>query len=106
MEGSGERRPHIERLFQKFLNDEQSAKFIHEVSQRYTLASLTRLANCGSRLSRRGAVLAIGFLAGFEANDVLGQRMRDKDRGVRLLARSCASTRLANSTKLLNWQAV
>ena len=86
MEGPGEQRPHIERLFQKFLNDEQSAKFIHQVAQRYTHASLTRLAACGSRLSRRGAVLAIGFLSGFEANEVLGERMRDSDRGVRLLA--------------------
>ncbi|HAY80040.1 MAG TPA: hypothetical protein DCY79_09585 [Planctomycetaceae bacterium] len=86
MEGSGERRPHIERLFQRFLNDEQSAKFIHGVAQQYTYASLSRLATCGSRLTRRGAVLAIGFLSGFEANDVLGARMRDSDRGVRLLA--------------------
>src|SRR5690606_37653483 len=52
----------------------------------YTLATLERLAEMGTRMSRRAAVLALGFLADYESNAVLGRALCDEDRGVRLLA--------------------
>ena len=78
--------PVIHRLYAQFLTSEDVAAFIKAVSQRYTYGTLVRLAEYGPPISRRASVLAIGFLAGYEANPVLGRALRDDDRGVRLLA--------------------
>jgi tetratricopeptide (TPR) repeat protein len=80
------RPPNLERLYWRFLESRDTAGFIQQVSQRYTVATLQRLAAQGQRISRRAAVLALGFLGGFESNDVLGHALRDRDRGVRMLA--------------------
>ena len=45
-----------------------------------------RLAAVGDRLVRRSAVLALGFVADYESNAVLGRALSDTDRGVRLMA--------------------
>ncbi len=74
------------KLYTRYLDSEDVAVFIRDVSQQYTIATLQRLANCGSRITRRAAVLALGMLAGYESNHTLGQAMHDSDRGVRLLA--------------------
>jgi tetratricopeptide (TPR) repeat protein len=78
--------PVLFRYYAKYLSDEDSAGFIKRVSQRYTIATLERLAERGPRQSRRAATMALGFLADFSSNTVLGRRLRDSDRGVRLLA--------------------
>lgn len=78
--------PLIDRLYLRYLDEEDSAAFILATSRHYTIATLERLALCGACLTRRGAVLALGFVASYEANAVLGQAMRDADRVVRILA--------------------
>lgn len=78
--------PLIEKFYGRFLKTERSAEFIHSVAGHYTIGSLEKLAQCGSRITRRGAVLAIGFLGDFSSNPVLGRRLVDRDRAVRMLA--------------------
>ena len=78
--------PVLHLLYHEYLRDEKSAKFVHEVSRRYTVGSLERLAEYGTRISRRAATLALGLLADFRSNHVMGRRLNDADRGVRMLA--------------------
>ena len=80
------RYPALDRFYQQFLNDECSADFIQSVARTYHLATLERLARFGSRVSRRGAVLAIGYLGDFRNNEVMGSALSDSDRAVRMLA--------------------
>ncbi len=86
MSDDGQRYPLLDRLYQDFLNHENAAAFVKEVSNRYTLGALARLARCGQRVSRRAAVFAIGMLGDYQDNAVLGRALRDSDRAVRLLA--------------------
>ncbi len=76
----------LEKHYRRFLINENSADFIHEISQRYTLHSLGHLVSKGKRVTRRAATLAVGFLGSFKQNHVMGQALIDQDRGVRLLA--------------------
>jgi tetratricopeptide (TPR) repeat protein len=76
----------LHQIFQRYLSDENTARFVADVSARYTVTSLERLAEFGDRYCRRAATMALGFLASYSSNQVLGRRMRDGDRGVRLLA--------------------
>ncbi len=78
--------PVLNFLYRQYLDDEDSAAFIAAVSQRYTIVTLERLAERGRRVPRRAAVLALGFLANYDSNAVLGRALCDQDRGVRLLA--------------------
>ena len=78
--------PLLDRFYHRFLTTEKSAEFIYNVSRRYTLASLERLADGGTRITRRGAVLALGFLGDYQQNGVVGHKLQDEDRAVRLLA--------------------
>ena len=80
------RTPVVQRLYRRYLHDPAAAVFIRDVSQCYTIATLERLAEYGSRQTRRAATLALGLLADFRSNAVLGRRLRDADRGVRLLS--------------------
>lgn len=80
------RRPLLDALYQDYLEAENSASFIRRVGEKYSVATLERLAECGGRVTRRGAVLALGFLADFESNNALGRALRDRDRTVRTLA--------------------
>lgn len=80
------RQPALTIIFQSYLEDENTARFIAEVSRRYTVGTLERLAEFGDRIVRRAATMALGFLADYSSNQVLGRRMSDQDRGVRLLA--------------------
>jgi tetratricopeptide (TPR) repeat protein len=65
---------------------EDTAEFVRSVAEHYSIATLVRLAENGARLSRRAAVLALGMLGDYRINRVLGEALRDKDRGVRLVA--------------------
>jgi len=78
--------PVIVQLYQQYLVDQESPTFIKQCSNRYTTATLERLAVWGRRMTRRGAVLALGFLADYESNSILGRALTDRDRGVRTLA--------------------
>lgn len=78
--------PQLDQLYHRYLDTEESATFIHEVSQHYLLTTLERLATCGQTVSRRAAVLALGMLGNFSHNAILGNALHDKDRAVRLLA--------------------
>lgn len=80
------RSPQLDRLYHQYLEDEDSAGFIHGVVQRYTVATLERLAMSGGRITRRAAVLAISYVGQYESNAVLGLALHDDDRGVRILA--------------------
>jgi tetratricopeptide (TPR) repeat protein len=76
----------LDRFYLRYLDDEASAAFIATVSQHYLVSTLERLVDCGSTLSRRGAVLALGFLGRYDSNPVLGRALRDQDQVVGVLA--------------------
>ena len=80
------KRPILEDYYYRFLMTESSADFIDSVARSYSLESLETLAGYGGRMSRRAAILAIGFLGDFSNNAALGRGLVDRDRGVRLLA--------------------
>lgn len=86
MQSENTRKPVLGELYQQYLADQDTAAFIHRTSQRYTVSTLCRLAAVGERLVRRSAVLALGFIADYESNAVLGKALSDPDRGVRLMA--------------------
>ncbi len=73
MQSEFTRKPVLGELYQQYLADQDTAAFIHRTSQRYSMATLCRLATVGDRLVRRSAVLALGFIADYEANAVLAQ---------------------------------
>ena len=79
-------RPLLELLYRQFLTDEHSASFIKEVANRYSVATLERLAAGGSSSSRCCATLALGFLADFSSTKVLADRLHDENEAVRMIA--------------------
>jgi len=79
-------RPLLIDFYEHYLVDQDPAGFCEKVTQRYTVATLERLAEWGSRAARRGAVLAIGLIGDYQSNAVLGRALSDRDRGVRTLA--------------------
>ena len=80
------RQPFLCRLYQQYLEDQDTTAFIQKVGERYTTGTLERLAQHSARSCRRASVLALSMLAGYEANPVLGRALNDRDRGVRTLA--------------------
>jgi len=81
-------RTSLERLYLRYLETENTAAFVKAVAERYLLGTLERLAIGGSRVLRRAAVMAVGFLGDYSHNGILGRALCDSDRGVRLLADS------------------
>ena len=86
MSDDSQRTPLLERFYQQYVEQQQSATFIMQVSATYLPGTLERLARCGSRATRRAAVLALGLVGDYEANAVLGEALHDADRGVRTFA--------------------
>ena len=80
------RYPKLSKFYQQFLSEEDSAQFIKSVSETYTTGTLKRLYERGGRLTRRAAILAIGFLGDYSLNETMGKALSDDDRAVRLLA--------------------
>ncbi|HEV3022309.1 MAG TPA: HEAT repeat domain-containing protein, partial [Pirellulales bacterium] len=88
MSGAAPKTPYLDSLYQWYLDDADTARFVSRVSAAYTIGTLERLAQCGARSVRRAAVLALGSLADYESNAILGRALNDGDRGVRMLAES------------------
>jgi len=80
------RHPLLDRLYLRYLDDENSAAFITAVSKHYTRPTLERLAVYGQYLARRGAILALTYLSDFRSSPVLSRALHDSDRVVRILA--------------------
>lgn len=80
------RQPRLVGYYCAYLREENAARFIRAVSNRYDVATLERLAQGGTRSARRAAVLALGMLGDFRINGSLGRALRDDDRGVRMIA--------------------
>lgn len=78
--------PRLDQLYHRYLDTEESAAFIQSVSEHYLLSTLERLATAGQHVTRRAAVLAIGYLGNFSHNATLGRALHDRDRAVRLIA--------------------
>ena len=72
--------------YEKYLAQQDSAHFMRNVAKYYTLATLGRLAQSNQRTTRRAAVLALSVMGDYDANQVLGRALTDRDRGVRSLA--------------------
>jgi tetratricopeptide (TPR) repeat protein len=83
---SESRRPELERLYHRYLETESTAAFVLAVSERYLVSTLQRLACGGRHVTRRAAIMALGFVGDFSQNATLGRALHDRDRGVRLLA--------------------
>jgi tetratricopeptide (TPR) repeat protein len=80
--------PRLTRSYQRYLQDEDSARFIRSVAEYYMTSTLGRLVQAAERATRRAATLALGFLGDIQHNQVLGRALHDSDRGVRLIAES------------------
>ena len=80
------RYPKLNKFYQRFLTEENSASFIKAVSEYYLIGTLEKLYQNGDRITRRAAILAIGFLGDFSLNETMGSALTDDDRAVRLLA--------------------
>ncbi|GAB4127248.1 tetratricopeptide repeat protein [Thermopirellula anaerolimosa] len=73
-------------VYEEYLKHQQTARFVNEVSRRYTQGTLQRLLAHPMRELRRAAALALGYLGDYESNAALGKALSDPDRNVRLLA--------------------
>lgn len=81
-------RPLLAYHYERYLADQNNGAYIRSISTSYTIGTLERLARSSDTAARRGAVLALGRLADYRSNNVLGGCLVDKDRGVRTLAES------------------
>jgi tetratricopeptide (TPR) repeat protein len=81
-----ERAALLERLYQDYVVQQDSAAFIREVSRHYTVGTIERLSVAPRRELRRAAVLALGFLGDYQSNMAMGRALSDQDRGVRIAA--------------------
>ena len=78
--------PSLLGLYQQYLDQQDSAEFVAQVSKRYTSGTLERLARHPRREVRRAAILALSFLGDYDANHTLGRALLDDDRTVRTMA--------------------
>lgn len=84
----GKNDPLLVQWYEQYLVDQDVVAFVRRSSSKYQLGTLERLASDGPRTARRAAVLALGRLADYRSNAVLGKALVDSDRGVRTLAES------------------
>jgi tetratricopeptide (TPR) repeat protein len=80
------REPFLLRFYEQFAADNDSAAFIRRIAQHYCPPTLERLAEWGAAEVRRAAISALGFVANYESNTVLGRALSDPDHAVRTLA--------------------
>lgn len=86
------RSPRLLVLYQQYLERQDSASFLSQVSKSYSPGTLQRLARHAGREVRRAAVLALGLLGDYEANHALGRALLDEDRTVRTIAENAIRT--------------
>ncbi len=72
--------------YERYVDERDEPLFAQAVAARYNTGTLQRLAQSSDRYRRRAAVLALGLLADYSSNAILGEALVDEDRGVRLLA--------------------
>ena len=84
--------PLLAEFYDQYLVDQDASHFTCQVADKYFVGTLERLASSGERRTRRAAVLALGFLADYSSNPVLGRALVDADRLVRTLAESAIRT--------------
>lgn len=82
----GSRTARLNSFYRQYLVGQETAGFIGAVSRHYTVGTLERMATSSRRETRRAAVLALGLVADYESNAVVGRALADEDRGVRSLA--------------------
>jgi tetratricopeptide (TPR) repeat protein len=75
-------------LYREYLDHQDSATLVEQVSRRYAPGTLQRLAESPDRQVRRAAVLALGLIGDYGANHTLGRALLDSDRTVRTLAQN------------------
>ncbi|MBN1590497.1 MAG: tetratricopeptide repeat protein [Pirellulales bacterium] len=80
------RNPLLCQLYQRYLDDQDSAAFMSGALSRYEQGTLQRLAENPRAEIRRGAILALGFLGDYDVNHTIGRALHDHDRTVRILA--------------------
>ncbi len=80
------RMPRLLSLYQDYLVDQNTARFVDRVGKHYTVGTLERLASWPAVQVRRAAVFALGLMSDYGSNAVLGRALADTDRGVRLAA--------------------
>ncbi|GAB6165268.1 hypothetical protein JCM19992_12680 [Thermostilla marina] len=74
-------------LYMHYLESQDTAAFLKAVRARYTQGTLQRLvASFDDVITRRAAVLVLGFVGDYESNHVLGRALNDKDRTTRMMA--------------------
>ncbi len=78
--------PLLRKSFEDFLDHQNEEWFVHSIGDRYLPGTLERLVVAGDRVTRRAAVLSLGYLAEYDSNRALGCALVDRDRGVRTLA--------------------
>lgn len=86
VDSDGPCRPLLVTWYDQYLIDQDVVAFVRQASEKYSVGSLERLVRHGQASARRAAVLALGRLADYRSNAVLGQALTDTDRGVRTLA--------------------
>jgi tetratricopeptide (TPR) repeat protein len=86
MDNDYTKRPLLVYHYERYLVDQNIGAFIRSISNSYTIGGLERVAVSSDAAARRGAVLALGRLADYRSNNVLGHCLVDKDRGVRTLS--------------------
>jgi tetratricopeptide (TPR) repeat protein len=74
--------------YEAFLKDKNIDAFRKNVQDRYNEGTLCRLAQSGASQAKRAAVLALGLVGTFNANDAVGRSMGDADPVVRSLAQN------------------
>lgn len=74
--------------YEQYLIDQDMTAFLRQTSDRYFVGTLERVAQTGERAARRAAMIALGRLADYRSNAVIGRCLSDADRGVRTLAES------------------
>jgi len=82
------RLPRLTTLYLVYLQTHDTRTFINQVMNYYDESTLIRLAGAACVGTRRAAVLTLGFIGTYQANNVLGRLLKDRDRSVRLLAES------------------
>jgi len=80
------RQPILLGLYRQYLENKDSVSFSASVLQSYNQGTLERLAEHPACEVRRAAVLALGFVADYSANQTMGRALSDQDRTVRILA--------------------